>query len=95
MITKWINRRHKLGVGWRYAPDTPEVPDYIGTIKQVADMLDCDRTYHNHGDAWINVQWFMRLNGRWVKIKLADEAWQTSILQLAEDYLAVQVTLVD
>jgi hypothetical protein len=60
MIT---NKTRKLGWGyscWTKQGDAPNKPDVTGTIREILDYADSDRTYQSYlsGGTYIVEQWF-------------------------------------
>lgn len=54
--------------GWRI--ESPTKPYYIGTVKQVLDSINKDRTYASvkSGGTYYSTAWFVKVNKKWHKI---------------------------
>ncbi len=75
-----ITRKTKLGFGYTSACEQAEnglrvceveKPDYTGTIKQMQEKIDSDRTLQSFrsGGTYYNTAWFVKINGKWQKIR--------------------------
>ena len=78
-----ITRRSKLGFGYNTQPKNndgyPEIestnmPDYVGTIKQVVNMIDIDKTFQSvkSGGTWYTTAWFVKISGHWYKLDFSN-----------------------
>lgn len=80
-----ITRRTKIGFGYNagcsqhwnesmtqswLAPDETERPTHTGTIKQVLDDIESDRTFGSYksGGTYYTTAWFVKLDGKWRRI---------------------------
>jgi len=78
-MTIQITRKTKLGFGYTSACEQTESglrvcevekPDYIGTIKQLQEAIENDKTLASwRGSTYYNTAWFVKINGEWTKIK--------------------------
>ena len=76
-----ITRRSRVGWAWKtWLPDDPEsptVPVFVGTPRQVIAAIKADRLYQSvlSGGGWYIAQWFVRINRQWVPIRF--DYWDT------------------
>lgn len=73
-----ITRRSKVGFGYNTSitddPDgwhiePPTVPEHVGTIRQVAEALEEDRTLKSLQSTFKVCAWFVRHKGTWLRVK--------------------------
>ena len=74
-----ITRRSIVGFGYTagcvqgiqglYVPQ-PDSPDHVGTIRQVCEAIDNDRTLQSFksGGTVYSTEWFTKISGRWVRL---------------------------
>ena len=74
-----INRRTTVGFGYTSACERGkhglqvcevEAPDHIGTIGQVSEAIDNDRTLASfHGGTYYRTAWFVKVDGQWLRVR--------------------------
>ncbi len=65
--------RSTRNIGWGYTywtperPEGPREPEHTGTVRQVLDAIDNDRTYQvdRSGGTYLSESWFVKYNDRW------------------------------
>ena len=75
-----ITRRTIVGFGYNTKPTgnateiaPTERPDYTGTIKQVLEAIDADRTFASmRQGTYYTTAWFVKLNGKWRRVTADD-----------------------
>lgn len=81
MTTVTITRRSR-NIGWEYSTsvvddgyggwkiESPTEPYYIGTVKQVLDSIEKDRTFASikSGGTYYSTAWFVKVNNQWHKV---------------------------
>jgi len=92
IIVKNYRRSRKFGWGYSFTPTgedaysikTPAAPDHTGTLSQIADAIQHDRTWQAKGGAFYNTAWFhdgRRITATWAFTKIGqgkyDWAWVT------------------
>lgn len=83
-------RRSKFGFGYNTNPtgngteiEATTSPNFTGTIKQVIEQIQNDRTYQSlRNNTYHTTAWFIRHNGEWVKINT--DRWEVPATLLEE-----------
>lgn len=81
-----ITRRSQVGWAWAvWTPDEPEPPakpKYVGTPRQVMAEIDADRDlkFIISGNTFYTAQWFVKINGHWTPVSLADDMYDLFIV---------------
>ncbi len=68
ITVKNFRKNRKFGWGWSTTPtgedaysiETPDAPDYEGTLNQLQEARRNDRAFNNLGGAFFNTAWFYR-----------------------------------
>jgi len=92
-----INRRTKLGFGYTSACEQVwnksqtqsylqvcdvEEPSRFGTVKQIAEANENDRTLQSFGNGtYYKSKWFVKVDGKWRKIKHNQIMYPTILLE--------------
>ena len=84
-----VTRRSKVGFGYNVTPtstgdgyyyESPEAPDFEGTIRQVAEQIETDPTL-NSMNCFMSVAWFVKVDGVWHRIVNESEAFLADLLE--------------
>jgi hypothetical protein len=78
MKTVKITRRSRIGFGWNTNPtgngteiNKTTSPDIVGTVRTVIAKKHTDRVYRSLQSCYKTTGWFVRISGKWEKIKPA------------------------